>query len=225
MALIALKCPNCNGDIQLDDQKEFGFCMYCGCKVMLESATSSVTLDRTDELRNILSLARDEYSLKHWDKGDELSDRALVIDSTCPDAWFMKALSAKRKGDKPGYEKYFSNAENNLSKSMNIFHEDDIDRYFGIPIHFNLPPSLRNRGVQRVNIRIGDVVSTDIRENESVTVGLDPGSYRLTLTHYFEHSNDSGNISRNARTLNVTAEASYNLVFKVGGYAIVPVKK
>ena len=33
MVLIALKCPHCGGDIQLDDSREFGFCLYCGTKI------------------------------------------------------------------------------------------------------------------------------------------------------------------------------------------------
>ena len=34
MAMIAIKCPQCGADIQLDDSREFGFCNYCGTKVM-----------------------------------------------------------------------------------------------------------------------------------------------------------------------------------------------
>lgn len=35
MALIAIKCPSCGGDINLDESRDFGFCMYCGTKVSL----------------------------------------------------------------------------------------------------------------------------------------------------------------------------------------------
>lgn len=38
MAFIAAKCPACGGEIQLDDSKESGFCMYCGSRVLLEQA-------------------------------------------------------------------------------------------------------------------------------------------------------------------------------------------
>lgn len=34
MKIIALKCPNCNADIELDQDREFGFCNYCGTKIM-----------------------------------------------------------------------------------------------------------------------------------------------------------------------------------------------
>ena len=46
MTLIALRCPNCSGDIELDDSREFGFCLYCGTKIMVQKyvkAESSVS--------------------------------------------------------------------------------------------------------------------------------------------------------------------------------------
>jgi len=38
MPIIAAKCPNCSGDIQLDDTKKSGFCMYCGSQVLVQDA-------------------------------------------------------------------------------------------------------------------------------------------------------------------------------------------
>ncbi|MDE7269474.1 MAG: hypothetical protein K2N81_03270, partial [Acetatifactor sp.] len=31
----ALKCPSCGADIELDDSREYGFCLYCGTKIQL----------------------------------------------------------------------------------------------------------------------------------------------------------------------------------------------
>ncbi len=36
MPVIALKCPNCRGDLELDSTREFGFCQYCGTKIMIQ---------------------------------------------------------------------------------------------------------------------------------------------------------------------------------------------
>ncbi len=36
MAIVALKCPHCGGDLQLDDSRQFGFCQYCGTKIMIQ---------------------------------------------------------------------------------------------------------------------------------------------------------------------------------------------
>lgn len=35
MALKALKCPNCNANIQVDDDRDYGFCSYCGAQVQV----------------------------------------------------------------------------------------------------------------------------------------------------------------------------------------------
>ena len=37
MALISMTCPSCNGEIQIDNSKEFAFCMYCGKRFILKN--------------------------------------------------------------------------------------------------------------------------------------------------------------------------------------------
>lgn len=58
MKIIALKCPNCNADIELDQDREFGFCNYCGSKIMIADAvqkvSGTVNINRSSEINNIL---------------------------------------------------------------------------------------------------------------------------------------------------------------------------
>ena len=62
MGFVAVKCPQCGADIQLDDSREFGFCNYCGTKVMqdkiLVEHSGSVKIDDSDKLQNLYKLAR-----------------------------------------------------------------------------------------------------------------------------------------------------------------------
>ncbi len=37
----ACQCPNCNAQISLDDSRDFGFCSYCGTKIMLDDYRST----------------------------------------------------------------------------------------------------------------------------------------------------------------------------------------
>ena len=37
----ACQCPNCNAHISLDDSRDFGFCQYCGTKIMLDDYRST----------------------------------------------------------------------------------------------------------------------------------------------------------------------------------------
>ena len=35
MSLKAMNCPSCGADITLDDDREFGFCSYCGSRIQI----------------------------------------------------------------------------------------------------------------------------------------------------------------------------------------------
>ena len=52
MGMVALKCPACGADIQLDDSREFGFCNYCGTKVIV--TPGMVELGKIEKLMNLL---------------------------------------------------------------------------------------------------------------------------------------------------------------------------
>lgn len=41
MVLIALKCPRCLRDIELDDSQPFGFCIHCGTKVRTDGSVQT----------------------------------------------------------------------------------------------------------------------------------------------------------------------------------------
>ena len=34
MGFVAAKCPNCGATIELSEDREYGFCTYCGTKVV-----------------------------------------------------------------------------------------------------------------------------------------------------------------------------------------------
>ena len=39
MAIVALKCPHCGGNLEMEDSREFGFCQYCGTKIIIQDET------------------------------------------------------------------------------------------------------------------------------------------------------------------------------------------
>ena len=57
MSIIDLCCPHCGGQIVLDDANKFGFCMYCGHKIMLSDVTTHVVkVDNSERLVSFLKL-------------------------------------------------------------------------------------------------------------------------------------------------------------------------
>lgn len=56
MPLIALKCPQCNADLEIDSEREFMYCEYCGTKVMRDSHTH-ITNNYTNKTVNNVTYA------------------------------------------------------------------------------------------------------------------------------------------------------------------------
>lgn len=91
MKLIDLTCPHCNGTIELDQDKEFGFCMYCGHKIYLERNENKKPKNDTGNLEKLLNSAieaRDESSILKY------CERILELDTDNSDAWYWKGKVA-----------------------------------------------------------------------------------------------------------------------------------
>ena len=75
MALLSLKCPNCAGDIQLDDSREFGFCMYCGSRVLITKDVNNIHVESSFEkqIQNLKALAK-----AHMASGKEAEAHRVV---------------------------------------------------------------------------------------------------------------------------------------------------
>lgn len=63
MALEPLICPQCNGDVVLDDEQEFGFCKYCGTKVQnikkdRVKLTGKVKIDISDNIEKNVKISK-----------------------------------------------------------------------------------------------------------------------------------------------------------------------
>jgi len=116
MALIGLKCPNCSGEIQMDDAKESGFCMYCGSNFRVKDEvqriqvehSGSVSINRDQELENLIIRAEQkikEYGATYvleteiFNVGNKLSenyiDKILDIQPNHPKAAELKQMLAR----------------------------------------------------------------------------------------------------------------------------------
>lgn len=84
MAFIALRCPSCGAEINLDKSREFGFCSYCGTKIMQERQIiehrGSITLDRSSEINGLLSRARTLTAQGRIIEAGHYYERALTLD-------------------------------------------------------------------------------------------------------------------------------------------------
>ena len=102
MALIACRCPHCGGEVNMDENLESGFCVYCGNRVMNENVSKvKISVDRSSEVRNTLLLAKSYIYDKDLTTATALLNKVMSIDSTNSDVWYMDAVldSKNRKRD------------------------------------------------------------------------------------------------------------------------------
>ncbi len=88
MGMIAVKCPQCGADIQLDDSREFGFCNYCGTKIIqdriIHEHKGSVKVDNSERINNLYQIARREKEL--FDIGAAAKHYGMIL-IECPNDW------------------------------------------------------------------------------------------------------------------------------------------
>ena len=99
MGLVALKCPNCAGEIEFDKDKEFGFCMHCGQKIMIqEKIKQIIRVDNSHSIENWLFLTKVAYESDNADGIEKYSDKVLEVDINNSFAWLMKGSAAAIRG-------------------------------------------------------------------------------------------------------------------------------
>jgi tetratricopeptide (TPR) repeat protein len=96
MALIALRCPQCGGGIQLDNIREIGFCMYCGSKVVLQEALrQQVTIDESQKIESWIALGYNSLSAKNYIEAEQYANKIIESDLKNPHAWYIKGCCAE----------------------------------------------------------------------------------------------------------------------------------
>lgn len=90
MSIINVKCPNCGASIQLDSDREEGFCSYCGSKVKIKEAISKVNIDKSGDLKNLLNLANAAIEANNGQEALEYANKTLEVDSQNAEAWYIK---------------------------------------------------------------------------------------------------------------------------------------
>ena len=102
MSLIALKCPQCNGDLSFEDTVEYGTCQFCGAKVMVAKEgnnivnnynTTIVNGSNSEQISRMLVAARKAIDEENYDSARHLAHDALALDSTVADAYLIILLS------------------------------------------------------------------------------------------------------------------------------------
>ena len=99
MPIVLLKCPSCGGEIQLDDSKDYGFCMHCGQKIMtFENVKQTIRYDNSHLVENWLALGESALKSNDVKRVEKYADKAIEADSKNSFAWLLKGCSSLLSG-------------------------------------------------------------------------------------------------------------------------------
>ena len=89
MNMQVVTCPNCNGQVQIDASREFGFCSYCGTKIVFER---EAPLNATQAFADNRSAALDEIT-RIMDHFDPVADDFRRVDAINDEINFLSHKS------------------------------------------------------------------------------------------------------------------------------------
>ena len=108
MALVAARCTQCNGEIEVDNTKEAGICRYCGTAFITEKAINNYNTYVTHnnnfagavininsrDCSKYVELADSAFKGNNWSECYRYASLALEIDPASCEAWKFKMMGA-----------------------------------------------------------------------------------------------------------------------------------
>lgn len=139
MSFKPLTCPNCGAQIQLDSSNDFGFCMYCGSKIMLTQKiniehSGSVSIGNIDLL---IKRGFREIDQQNFKVAEETFNKAADIDCDNPYVMIGQMFKFSPFSESPSiaYDskkiKFFKSKYSSLtSYEKNVINQDNCSYFF-----------------------------------------------------------------------------------------------
>lgn len=124
MGFKKLFCPSCGASIELDENREFGFCVYCGTKIaqdkLIVEHRGNVSVSGIADTNAILERARMYLEDKKFDDALKYCERALDLNPRNADAYFLKLMAETRSQKREDLGKSVKplNAHDSFLKAM-----------------------------------------------------------------------------------------------------------
>lgn len=94
-ALEVLKCPQCGGDVELDENQQYGFCKYCGAKVQntnFKVIKGEVKIVGNPTVQNFMKLAKRDFEDENYGEALENYNKVLDIESDNWEAVYRRGI-------------------------------------------------------------------------------------------------------------------------------------
>ena len=96
MGFTALTCPNCGASVELSEDREYGFCTYCGTKVVQDKIVvehrGKITVNGIADVETVLNRAFLLIEDKEYFQAITYLEKALDLDPQCSKAYIGKML-------------------------------------------------------------------------------------------------------------------------------------
>jgi DNA-directed RNA polymerase subunit RPC12/RpoP len=93
MAMVSVNCTSCGGKIQLDNQKESGFCLHCGAKIVFREAIQKVEFVNGPNIDNLMKIAKTAFEDGSNAEAVDYFNKVLEIDADNWEAIYYKGLA------------------------------------------------------------------------------------------------------------------------------------
>ena len=180
MALVAIKCPNCGGIVQMEEEMTSGFCVHCGSRIVNDQNTGApAPAEDGSDLAYHLRTAKASLTAHDWKTAAGLVESILQIDAGCTDAWYMKSLLHYK--DKT-YESMIAKAESGGMKSYGVFSKEDIPKCWGeYSLNVTYEFSKRTMVAVKALVTVDGKESALIERGESTVFGVNPGRHDISV--------------------------------------------
>lgn len=84
MQVIQLQCPNCHGELEIEDTYEICYCKYCGTKIFIGDQS-----DVAIKARSELQMKRDDNALERFKLEKEVEKKKLQNEKDNKDKRFV----------------------------------------------------------------------------------------------------------------------------------------
>lgn len=124
MSFVAARCPQCGGELQLDNAKETGFCMHCGSKIVVQDAIRSLRIDNSHMIETWMNMGNSAFEAGNTKEAYEYFTKIVEVN---PENWY----ALFKKGQAAGWQSTIANRRfpeffQGISNALNIINKSNL---------------------------------------------------------------------------------------------------
>lgn len=225
MPFKAARCPNCNGDLQVPEEKDVVICMYCGTNIIVREAIN-IAIKNGPSVESLMKLASDAQNAYNFEEAYFYYNKVLELEIINPEAWLGKAACAgilstlnnfRYTEMKIGIENalnYSSNSEEiklKISKMLNNVCIANVDNWIESVKNYNSHKTMKkisNNILEVINLlEIAANLNSDSTLFKNITQYIDT-IFTMTKTPFYDRDDLNGWLEPTKKYFNI----DYNIL-------------